>query len=82
MSRVPLPKCADKRNTSRTQFVRRYGIIGWGVPTAVLWTMLNGWDGWVVHLLISLAIFPIGGSLLGWLMWALFERRVRKSSGG
>lgn len=83
MSRVATERVATERWTKirergRKRFVLLYGVLGWGVPTALLFTIWNGfaegWDGLLAKLLISLVIFPIGGIFWGMLMWAFLER--------
>jgi hypothetical protein len=69
----------------RSRFVLLYGILGWGIPTAILFTLLqsyqNGWDGFLFELIPALVIFPIGGYVWGRVMWKFLERRHGKTSG-
>jgi hypothetical protein len=82
MSRVATEKWTKLRERGRKQFVLRYGVLGWGVPTAILFTLLGGfqegWDGVAVKGLIALVIFPLAGILWGRLMWAFFEWMNRR----
>lgn len=54
-------------------FVIRYGVIGWGIPTALLWTLFMAWwnddaSPWLL-LGIALVLFPLGGIWFGRWMW-------------
>jgi hypothetical protein len=59
-------------------------VLGWGVPTAVLFSVLRayaeGWEQLPVMLAISLAIFPLGGILFGRMMWWWLQRMSARSS--
>lgn len=63
----------------RNRFVLLVGVLGWGVPTAILFVVLQclqeGWDSFLVQLVIALIIFPLGGLAWGLLMWKMMERR-------
>ncbi|MHC4375837.1 MAG: hypothetical protein ACYS26_04465 [Planctomycetota bacterium] len=52
----------------RTRFILVRGVLGWGVTTAVLWSVLmaisEGWSPWST-LPTALALFPIGGYFWG-----------------
>jgi hypothetical protein len=62
----------------RTQYVLRFGVLGWGIPTAILFALIQsyrrGSDGFLVQLIPALIIFPLGGILFGRLMWWMMER--------
>jgi hypothetical protein len=64
----------------RKQFVLRFGVLGWGVPTAILFSFARayeeGWDQLPVLLVISLIMFPLAGILWGCGMWRWLERRA------
>jgi len=73
---------SDKiRELGRSKFVWRYGVLGWGLTTAILFSLLmacaEGWDGFLFKLIPALVIFPIGGYAWGRIMWAFFERKWR-----
>lgn len=65
----------------KKKFVWRQGVLGWGVPTAVLYNVLMYlWDygmttdelaseAFWTRASMSLILFPLGGVLFGWLMW-------------
>lgn len=64
-------------------FVLMHGILGWGVPMALLWTFYHGWyeknGGLYVTAAIAFPIFTFGGYLWGKFMWRFFERRYQKA---
>ena len=84
MSESKSEKWARTRRLGRKRFVWLYGVLGWGVPTAVLFSLLRayaeGWEQLPVILAISLAIFPLGGVVFGRVMWWWLERMNRRSA--
>jgi len=70
------------RKLGRRRFIIRYGVLRWGLCTALLWsTLMYFWNEpgqfWVT-LGIGVALFPIGG--YGWAaaMWRINERAWHK----
>ena len=63
---------------SRSQYVFRFGFLGWGIPTAILFTLIQsyrlGSDGFLFQLIPALIIFPLGGILFGRIMWWMMQR--------
>ena len=78
MTEAKLRGWAKTRAMGRPAFVLKHGILGWGLPTAILWSICVGADeGFAslpVLLIISLMIFPAGGYVFGRVLWAVFER--------
>ena len=74
-------KWAKFSKLSRSQYVLRFGILGWGIPTAILFALVQsyrlGSDGFLFQLIPALIIFPLGGILFGRLMWWLMERLAK-----
>jgi hypothetical protein len=68
----------------RGRFVLLFGVLGWGIPTAILFALLqsyqNAWDGFLFQLIPALVLFPIGGYVWGRVMWKFLERRHGKAS--
>ena len=66
------------RMMGRSVFVRKYGILFWGVPTAILWAVamacLSGFDHLAILLTISLVVSPFSGFCFGHMLWAINER--------
>ncbi|MFN8710231.1 MAG: hypothetical protein ACK526_10855 [Planctomyces sp.] len=66
------------RGLARSQFVKRYGVLGWGVSTAVIWAVLmaaiESSASLLVLLPIALVLFPIGGYFFGQALWSVHER--------
>ena len=71
-------KWAKISKLGRTQYVLRYGVLGWGVPTAILFALIQsyrlGSDGFLFQLIPALIIFPLGGILFGRIMWRVMEK--------
>jgi hypothetical protein len=65
------------RTLGRKNFIWKYGVLGWGVPVAVVWaTVMAAWNGWgqlPILLPLALVAFPAGGYVLGALMWRQSE---------
>jgi hypothetical protein len=84
MSHSNPEKLAKLTKLGRTQYVLRYGVLGWGIPTAILFSLTqgyrSGWDGFLVQLILALIIFPVGGILYGRIMWRLLEKKNAKAA--
>jgi hypothetical protein len=84
MSRSDSDKWAKLSQLGRTQYVLRYGVLGWGIPTAIVFSLIqgyrSGWDGFLVQLILALIIFPLGGILFGRIMWRLLEKKNAKAA--
>jgi hypothetical protein len=84
MSEKQREKWAKTREMGRTKFVLLHGVLGWGVSVAVGWsvamTAMNGkWDQFPLTFLIAIIGFPIGGYVVGRVMWAQQEKEFAKS---
>jgi hypothetical protein len=84
MSPSDSEKWAKFSKLGRAGFVWRYGILGWGIPTAILFVLLqgylDGWDGLLFKLIPALVLFPLGGIVWGRFMWAFLERRHARAA--
>jgi hypothetical protein len=83
MSITSTEKSDKIRKLGRGKFVLRYGVLGWGISTAILFSLImgftEGWDGFVFKLIPALIIFPLGGFVWGRLMWAFLERTDKRA---
>ncbi len=61
----------------RRRFILRRGVFGWGLITAILWSVAMAWWGpgplWI-YLAVALVLFSIGGWFWGAVMWRLAQR--------
>jgi hypothetical protein len=68
----------------RTRYVLRFGVLGWGIPTAILFSLVQGyrfgWDGFLFQLIPALILFPIGGIFFGRFMWRALENKHAKDA--
>ncbi len=79
-----MDKWAKIREKGKQRFVLVNGVLGWGVPTAILWAVLmelldpseNIW----VRPIIALIIFPIAGIAFGHSMWNKSEKIFEKQT--
>lgn len=58
-----------------------HGVIGWGVTTAVLFSLLQSFTGEANFLEVlgpSLLLFPLGGVGWGAFMWSNFNKQFSK----
>lgn len=65
-------------------FIIKYGVLGWGLATAVLYTLimaLAGAGNLGLHLLFGVVLFPLFGWPVGWLAWRAVVRRHRQETG-
>lgn len=78
-----LAKWERVRAAGRDRFVMRCGVLGWGVPTAILYSLAGllwerGLGEFALRLAISLLLFPLGGYFWGAIMWRHFEAAYAK----
>jgi hypothetical protein len=70
----------------RKQFILRYGVLGWGLPVAIGYSVSmayqQGWDSFPIFLILSLILFPLGGILFGRLMWWWLQRKFASPVAG
>lgn len=62
------------------RFILLRGVIGWGISTAVLFQLIMSWISDVDFfegIQRSMIIFPLGGILFGYLMWAASQNASR-----
>jgi hypothetical protein len=72
------------RNRGRRRYILVTGVLGYGLPTALICPVvmqLTGAPGplWG-RLVIALLMFPLGGITFGRLMWSINERRYQEWS--
>ncbi len=82
MSHSDTEKWAKLSKLGRSQYVLRVGVLGWGVPTAMLFSLIEGyrlgWDQFVFQLVPALVIFPVAGIFFGRAMWRMLEKKRAK----
>ena len=68
----------------RKQFILRFGVLAWGVPTAIMFSIaeayLHGWDTYPT--LCRVILFPLGGILWGHCMWKLMAEHATATTSG
>lgn len=76
-------KWAVTRAKGRHHFILLFGVLFWGLSTAIMWaalmTAMHGPQMLPSVLPFALIGFPAGGYLWGALMWRLSERTYRKA---
>ena len=77
-------KCDKQLKLGRTQYVLCFGVLGWGIPVAILFSLIQGyrlgWDEFVSGLIPALIIFPLAGIPFGLCMWKLFQNKNAKAA--
>jgi hypothetical protein len=77
-------KWAKYSKLGRTQYILRYGVFGWGIPTGILIAAIRGFlDGWgrfLPELVTCLILFPFIGILCGRIWWRQLERKHAPTS--
>ena len=72
-------KWPEFQQLGRRQFILRYGVLGWGVPVAIGFSLNmafeNGWDTFLFNLIPALILFPLVGILFGKILWYWLERK-------
>ena len=79
-----MEKWAKTREKGKQRFVLVNGVLGWGITTAILWSVLmefiepseNIW----IRPIIALIVFPIAGVVFGHLMWDKSEKAYEKET--
>lgn len=70
------------RAKGRWHFILWRGVVGWGLLTAILFSILvsvtNENIGFIEVLLIAAIAFPIGGFFWGLAMWQWYVRQGRR----
>lgn len=77
----PITRWAQVRRQGMVRFVLVRGVLGWGLTTALIYSLLMwGIAGANPRVLLplSLLLFPLGGLLWGAAMWWLLERKYRR----
>jgi|1186.fasta_scaffold139987_2 hypothetical protein len=79
MFQIKEEKASKLVKLGRSKFVLLFGVLLWGLPTAILFALtrgyLDGWDSFLPQLIIALILFPLGGILWGRIMWKLLVRK-------
>jgi hypothetical protein len=71
------------RAAGRKRFIVLWGVLAWGIPGALLFSILiirqehQGFASGVGTIAASLITFPLGGILFGYSMWIMCECMYR-----
>ncbi|TNE63956.1 MAG: hypothetical protein EP335_08205 [Alphaproteobacteria bacterium] len=75
------------RRGGRMRYILLYGVLGWGLPTLLLFSLIRGWvEGRVESILATvfdpmhLVIWALAGVVFGALMWRWSERIYERRS--
>jgi hypothetical protein len=67
------------RQSGSRRYILLHGVLGWGVPTAVLWSALMAalahGGGFLHNLAVAIVLFPLGGIAFGAWIWSIKERK-------
>lgn len=70
------------RRKGKLNFILIRGVLAYGLPMFLLMTLFANRDPEKplapVLIIISAAVWAVGGAVFGWAMWALTERRYKK----
>lgn len=74
------------RAKGRIRFIWINGFIGWGITTALLWSLamrfIQPSENFWVRPLIALVLFPIGGLLWAYAVWRGSEKKYLQAVKG
>ncbi len=62
-------------------YVFKHGVLGWGVLTAILWSVIMHFIDrmpFTESILLALVLFPVGGLFWGLFMWFFISREFSK----
>ncbi len=85
-----LEKWQVTQDKGRKSFIIKYGVMGWGLKTGILFALVFPFFldtpysivSFLLVLIPSLILFPLGGILWGLYMWNFFERQHDRVSDG
>ncbi|MBN1796024.1 MAG: hypothetical protein JW804_05065 [Sedimentisphaerales bacterium] len=81
-------KWAKIKEKGKADYIIKYGVLGWGVTTAILFSIvfstivsrMNKETSFLLTLLgLSLLVFPLGGIAWGYFMWNYMGKAYQKS---
>jgi hypothetical protein len=74
-------KWEKTRKLGIVKFTLIYGVLLWGVPVGILWTLsiliFFPSGAWLSTMVIALIVFPIGGITFGRLLWQYAENNYQ-----
>lgn len=79
----PFARWTHVRRKGPLRFVLLRGVLGWGLTTALLYSLImSAVTGANLRLLLptSLVLFPVGGLVWGAAMWWFLERRYQQDA--
>jgi hypothetical protein len=82
--KTKLEKWEKLRAKGKWNFILIYGVLLWGVSTAVLFSFIlplaTGDKGSFLHVFaLSIVLFPVGGIAWGYFMWIFSEKAYEKA---
>ncbi|WP_312370090.1 hypothetical protein [Stenotrophomonas sp.] len=81
-----IEKWQNIRSKGMLRFVVVRGILGWGLGTAVLFTLIQWLMGGAKEVpqtwAISFVLFPVAGIFWGMFMWFFFNHKLRQQGAG
>ncbi len=73
MSQKAQERWQKDQQLGKSQYIVRYGVLFWGIPTGILWSIimhfLQPQDTWYIRPIIAMIIFPLGGIWFGKWLW-------------
>jgi ABC-type multidrug transport system permease subunit len=75
----------EVKSMGMKSFILKYGIMRWGIPTGISYSVLmllfnsniHSIRSFIIYVVINLLIFSLlGGSLFGFVMWKLSEKKL------
>ena len=81
MNSHQLDKLSKIASKGKWHYILFHGAIGWGVTTAVLFSLLQSFISEVEftdNIWLALIIFPLGGIGWGAFMWSYYQKKVNK----
>ncbi|MGA1866856.1 MAG: hypothetical protein ACMUFK_05250 [Thermoplasmatota archaeon] len=69
------------RDKGQRHFILIKGVLLWGGLTGlfsfILTELMDPSPLWMLHLVMNMTLFPLGGILWGWLVWRSLEKKYR-----
>jgi phosphate/sulfate permease len=68
----------NQTNQNKFRFILLRGVLGWGIPTAILSQLIKhftGGEDFFDGIVLSLIIFPITGIFFGYYLWKIEHKK-------
>jgi len=86
LTKSKLERMERSLSIGKWRFIAFYGVIGWGIGTAVLFSLIQRFSPWgpggtfLEELRIWIVVFPVAGLFMGMFLWSHLSKRYARAS--